>query len=238
MMMTIPPLPRKRLLALVQRARALANVALALLVCSGATGAQERQAATAVPPQVPNLAGRWELNTQQSDSPQGDVSVPAAGGRAGGFGGYGGYGGGQGTTGGGYPGGGAGVGAPESTVTREQMQRLLKASRVLLIVQDRTHVSLTDDDGRVVTLKPDGTTVKEEQFGQSIERTTKWDGRSLVTTAKLKGGAKVTQTFTKASEGLALVVVTRVAGGRLPRPLELKRVYDQAFQERVAGEDR
>jgi hypothetical protein len=48
---------------------------------------------------------------------------------------------------------------------------------------------------------------------------------------KLSNGAMVTQTFTKVSEGLQLVVVTKIEGGRLPRPLEIKRVYDQPFQE-------
>ncbi len=215
----------------------LVLAAMALLVSSGATRAQERGAAPAAPQQAPNMAGRWELNAQESDALGGEISVPASGGRGGGLGGYGGYGGGRGTTGatgGGYPGGGAGAGAPESSVTREQLQRLLKASRLLLIVQDQTHLSLTDDDGRVVTLTPDGTKVKEEQFGQSIERTTKWDGRSLVTLVKLKSGTKVTQTFTKASEGLQLVVLTKAEGGRLGRPIIFKRVYDQAFQDRAA----
>jgi hypothetical protein len=208
----------------------LVLAALALLVSSGAVCAQERAAAPAAPQQAPNLAGRWELNAQESDALGGEISVPAAGGRGGGLGGYGGGRGTTGATGGGFPGGGAGAGAPESSVTREQLQRLLKASRVLLIVQDQTRLSVTDDDGRVVTLTPDGSKVKEEQFGQSIERTTKWDGRSLVTTAKLKSGTKVTQTFTKASEGLQLVVLTKAEGGRLGRPIIFKRVYDQAFQ--------
>jgi hypothetical protein len=211
----------------------LALAALALLVCSGATDAQERPAGPAAPRQVPNLAGRWELNAQESDSLQGQLPDRASGGRAGVFGGYGGGRGTTGATGGGFPGGGAGSGAPESSVSREQMQRLLKASSVLLIVQDETHLSLTDEDGRVVMLKPDGTKVKEQQFGQSIERTTKWDGRSLITSAKLKSGTKVTQTFSKISEGLQLVVVTKVEGGRLPRPTQFRRVYDQAFQQRL-----
>ena len=69
------------------------------------------------------------------------------------------------------------------------------------------------------------------QAGTSIERTTRWDGgSSLVTAIKLSSGPKVTQTFTKISEGLQLVVVTRVEGGHLPTPIEIKRVYDQALQ--------
>ena len=43
-------------------------------------------------------------------------------------------------------------------------------------------------------------------------------------------GAKITQTFTKVFDGLQLVIVTRIEGGQFRKPLELKRVYDQAFQ--------
>jgi hypothetical protein len=132
-------------------------------------------------------------------------------------------------------GGGRGGGTTESATTREAMRRAMEASRVLLIVQHETHLSLTDEEGRVVTLTPNGTKVQEQQFGLPIERTTKWDGRSLVTTTKLKNGAKVTQTFTKVSEGLQLVVVTKIEGGQLSRPVEVKRVYDQALQTPLEG---
>jgi hypothetical protein len=220
-----------------------ALAALVPLVCAGAALAQEPAAAPAAPQQVPSLAGRWELNAQESDSPRGDVAVPASRGGTDGFGGFGGYGGGgtTGVTGGGYRGGGAGGagtrggGSTLAPATRDEIQRVLAAPRVLLIVQDDSHLTLTDEDGRVVSLKPDGAKVQEQHAGMPMERTTKWDGRSLVTTMKLKGGVKVAQTFTKASEGLQLVVFTKVEGGGLSRPIELKRVYDQAFQDRVAG---
>ena len=119
---------------------------------------------------------------------------------------------------------------PESNAVRQEMERALEAPRFYIIVQREGSVILTDDQGRVTTLKPDGTKVLGEQAGVAVDRTTRWDDRNLVTTAKLSNGAKVTQTFTKVFDGLQLVIVTRIEGGKLPRPIELKRVYDQAFQ--------
>jgi hypothetical protein len=110
------------------------------------------------------------------------------------------------------------------------MDRVIEAPRFFIVVQREASVILTDDQGRVTTLKPDGTKVVEQQAGGSVERTTRWDGRALVTMLKLSNGAKVTQTFTKVFDGLQLVIVTRIEGGSLPSPMVFKRVYDQAFQ--------
>jgi hypothetical protein len=172
-----------------------------------------------------DLSGHWELNVQQSERPGQAAGAPGEGGE--GRGGYGGGGGGRG----GYGGGGRGSGG-ESETTREQMRQVMQAARTLLIVQHANDLSITDDEGRVVTLKPDGNKVKEQQGGGNLERKTKWDGRSLVTEMKLEGGTKVTQTYTKVDEGLQLIVSTKVEGGRIPRAMEFKRVYDQALQSK------
>ncbi len=214
----------------------LALPALAWFLASSLAVAQVSQApagAQATPPPLPppQLAGRWDLNVQASDptpsqDPQqgeGDEDRSGGGGRSGGRGGY------SGRRGGGSEGARPSK-QPESEAVRQQIERALEAPRFLIIVQRENHLSLTDDEGRVTTLKPDGTKVVEQQAGASVERTTRWDDRSLVTTAKLGDGAKVTQTFTKVFDGLQLVIITRVEGGHLPRPVELKRVYDQAFQ--------
>jgi hypothetical protein len=189
-----------------------------------------------------DLSGHWELNVQQSERPGQAAGAPGEGGEGrGGYGGggRGGYGGGGGRGGfggmggrhGGYGGGGRGSGG-ESETTREQMRQVMQAARTLLIVQHANDLSITDDEGRVVTLKPDGNKVKEQQGGGNLERKTKWDGRSLVTEMKLEGGTKVTQTYTKVDEGLQLIVSTKVEGGRIPRAMEFKRVYDQALQSK------
>jgi hypothetical protein len=224
-----------------RRLAALALPALAWLMASSLALAQAPQApagAQVTPPPLPppQLAGRWELNVQASDPPRSQTDARGegtedrrGGGGGGGTGGRGGMGR-RGGMGGRSGTGGEAAKTEESTAARQEMERALEAPRVLIIVQHEAGLNLTDDEGRVTTLKPDGVKVSEQQAGASIERTTKWDDRSLVTTTKLSNGAKVTQTFTKVSEGLQLVVITRIEGGRIPTPIEIKRVYDQALQ--------
>jgi hypothetical protein len=187
------------------------------------------------PPPVapPSLAGKWELNVQASDpmSQPREPGEEGGGHRGGGRGGRGGMGGGgMGGRGGGMEGERGGGGTRDSESVQEEMRRIMEAQRVLLIVQHEANISVTDDQGRVVTLKPDGEKVKEQQAGATIERTTKWDGRSLVTQVKLSNGAHVTQTYTKVNEGLELIVATKIEGGRFPKGFEFKRVYEQALQ--------
>jgi hypothetical protein len=211
--------------------------ALAWLVASSMAMAQIPQAqagAQVTPPPLPppQFLGRWDLNVQASDPAP--TQEPKQGGdqedRGGGGGGRGGRGGGTG--------GGRGSRSefnrtpkqPDSAAVRQEMDRVIEAPRFFIVVQREGSVILTDDQGRVTTLKPDGTKVVEQQAGGSVERTTRWDGGALVTAMKLSNGAKVTQTFTKVFDGLQLVIVTRIEGGSLPSPMVFKRVYDQAFQ--------
>jgi flagellar hook assembly protein FlgD len=125
--------------------------------------------------------------------------------------------------------GGEGRPADRGGASREQMRALLAAPKTLVIVQHPDSISLTDDEGRIVVLKPDGNKEKQTFEGATVERKTRWDGRSLVTEVKLDGGMKVTQTYVKAAEGLQLIVTTRAEGGPMGRTVELKRVYDQAL---------
>jgi hypothetical protein len=220
---------------------ALALPALAWLMASSLALAQVPQApagAQLTPPPLPppQLSGRWELNVQASDPAPSETAARGEGteDRRGGGGGMGGRGGGMGRRGGmsGRSGMGGGEAAKpeESAAARQEMERVIEAPRFLIIVQHEADLNLTDDQGHVTVLKPDGVKVSEQQAGASIDRTTKWDDRSLVTTTKLSNGVKVTQTYTKISEGLQLVVTTRIEGGRRPNPVEFKRVYDQALQ--------
>jgi hypothetical protein len=213
---------------------------LSWLMASSLVLAQVPQApagAQVTPPPLPppQLAGRWELNVQASDPPPSEMAArgESSEDRRGSGGGMGGRGGGMGRRGGmsGRSGMGGEAARPEeSTAARQEMERVIEAPRVLIIVQHEARLNLTDDQGRVTVLKPDGVKVTEQQAGASIDRTTKWDDRSLITATKLSNGVKVTQTFTKVAEGLQLIVTTRIEGGRWGNPVEFKRVYDQALQ--------
>ena len=103
---------------------------------------------------------------------------------------------------------------------------------VLVIAQHEANLRVTDDEGRVLLLlQPDGVAVKVQQAGSSVlQRTTKWHDRALVTEVKLSNGARVTQTYVTADEGLRLVITTKVEGGRSVNPLAFKWVYDQTLQ--------
>ena len=209
-------------------------------VAQQAGGSETGQVVKPLPPPPPlpppSVAGRWELNVPASDpmpTPREPGEDGGGGHRGGGMGGRGGGMGGRGGMGGGGM-GGRGMGGDrserDSGAGQEEMRQAMEAQRVLVIVQHDAAVTVTDEGGRVVKIQPDGAKVKEEQAGKSIERTSKWDGRSLVTTVKLSSGTRVTQTYTKVAEGLQLVVATKIEGGRLPKPIEFKRVYDQALQ--------
>jgi hypothetical protein len=219
-----------------RRLSALALPALAWLMASSMALAQVPQAgagaqATQPPLPPPQLAGRWDLNVAASDPAP--TQLPQQGGGdadRGGGGGRGGRGGGTGGRRGTYGESSRGGAKEESPAVRQEMERAIEAPRFFIVVQREGSVILTDDQGRVTTLKPDGTKTVEQQAGGSIERTSRWDDRALVTATKLSNGAKVTQTFTKVFDGLQLVIVTRIEGGKLPSPMEFKRVYDQAFQ--------
>jgi hypothetical protein len=200
---------------------------------------QAAQVAVApLPP--PSFGGRWELNVVSSEqvptSDEGERAADPAGAPPTAPPGGGRSGGGPGSTGGrGGPGGlggpdGPDATRPESFSVQEQMSRVMDAPRVLTIVQKGDVITLTTGDGLATSLKADGIKVKEQQAGAPIERTSRFDGRSLVTETRLSNGTRVTQTFTKVMEGLQLVIATRVKGGRYREPLEFKRVYDQAFQ--------
>ena len=218
-----------------RRLSALALPALAWLMASSMAVAQAPPAqvgAQATPPPLPppQLTGRWDLNVQASDPPPslepkqgGDQEDRSGGGGGGGRGGRGGERGSRAEF-------NRTPKQPDSPAVRQEMDRVIEAPRFLIVVQRERNLILTDDQGRVTTLEPDGTKVVEQQAGGSVERTTRWDGGALVTTTKLSNGAKVTQTYTKVFDGLQLVIITRIEGGKFSSPIEFKRVYDQAFR--------
>ena len=120
--------------------------------------------------------------------------------------------------------------AVDTTASRQEMERAFDVPRALIIVQHEDEIRLTDDQGLVTVLKPDGKKVDEDQAGGNVQRTTQWNDGALVTTTTLVNGVNVTQTYTRTADGRQLIVVTRVEGGRSRKPVEMKRVYDQALQ--------
>jgi hypothetical protein len=225
-------------------AQASGQVPAAAGTVQAQTPAQGAAPATAQddPLQVTNVGGHWELNWQQSDKPPEAAVRPGDEGEGpeGGRGSRGGPppGGGMGGMGGGRMGGRGGMGRGERAgaddpSAREEMREALETARTLLIVEHPDRVTITNEKGAVrkLAVTPGDTKVKEDLGGgRSVERRTRWDGRKLVTEAVYSGGTKVTETFEKVAEGLQLIVTTKVENKRMGRPLELKRVYDQALE--------
>jgi hypothetical protein len=189
--------------------------------------------------QVGNVGGRWELNWRLSDKLPENAGAPArgepgeppsGGGHKGGGGGMGGGMPGRGGMGG-YGGhGGEGRGGERAAATAEQVRAFLQSQRTLVIVEHPDHVSITDETGQVQKLVTNGEKLKDERGGESFERRTRWDGRTLITEIALSDGVRITQTYQKVAEGLQLVITTKLENSKVSGPREFKRVYDQALQ--------
>ena len=207
-------------------------LAVAAAVSLGGFALGARVTAVGLPDDTdkPDLTGVWQLNRDKSDDPQkklkgtrtGTWTTPRAGT-------------GGGVTGGvaGAHGGFGGVGGrpyePESPALREAMGAVAEAPEKLTIVYRDADVVLTSGEGVAQTLRPNGDTVKEKTTGgHDAERTTKWDGSNLVTEVKMSGGVRLTQAYTRSSDGRELVVTSRLEGpGRV---VDIRRVYDAATE--------
>ena len=117
-----------------------------------------------------------------------------------------------------------------SAPSQQEMRRVAEPQPVLVIVRHDAHYTVNDAEGHVMRLRPDGVKVKDPQAWPALDRTTRWDGRALITEVTLSTGARVTQTYTTEDDGLRLVITTRVEGGHSRNPLTYKSVYDQALQ--------
>lgn len=115
---------------------------------------------------------------------------------------------------------------------RERLRELLTPARTLLIIEHPDAVTITDEHGGVEKIRPTGAWTKDEQAAKPLEQRAHWDGRALVSEVVLSDGTTITRRFQKAAEGLQLLVITKVDKGRLVPPMEMKRVYDQALQEK------
>jgi len=181
-------------------------------------------------PAHPQLSGTWEINLTKSQEQ-----------RRSGSGGFpGGMGRGPGGRGGGFPGrgrgGGGGGGEPPSEefpdLTRNGgdrgMRELLRPKPHLEIAQTDSSVRITDDAGWERDLLPDGRKVREElSQGGPAEVQSEWKGEKLVSLRKLDQGAEVKETFALDKKTGELVVELEVKSKRMPRAVEMKRVYDR-----------
>jgi hypothetical protein len=162
-----------------------------------------------------NVTGAWTLNRDLSDDPTKVMETMQAGR-------HGGSGGGHGP---GIHGGGGSRGGMDPEQMRARMSLLEPPSR-LTITQTDTSVTLTEGDGRSQTLTIDNRKESRALGNRTVEVRTKRDEGRLVKEMSLGDGMKLTETYSLDAQPRQLHVMVKLEGSHLPRPINLRRVYD------------
>jgi len=176
------------------------------------------------------LSGAWTVNKDLSDKPQ----IPGAAERSGREGqpptgrggGMGGFGGGRGRDGG--PGGGDRPSPEEMKKLQAQMRSVLEPPERLMITVEADSVIFTLADGRTQRLPTNGKKVKVMIDETETETQVKWDKARLVKISSLAGGTRVTETYAVEGDSRRLQVTVKIENWRMPQPLSVRRVYDDA----------
>lgn len=192
-------------------------------------------AASQVTPR-PAIAGQWRLNPQESTTARDAMQRGRGEGEGrpgGGEGGGGGFPGRRGMGGGGMRGGGGFRGGGMSDQSRARMRQTMElanhAPTVLWIALTDSSVTFLDDAADTLMLPTNGHKVKEKvEDGGDVERKADWTNAGLVLEEKVSGGGSVTETYVRPSDGKELYVIVKVKMGRMPQPLEFRRVYEPA----------
>jgi hypothetical protein len=98
------------------------------------------------------------------------------------------------------------------------MDAAMHAPTRLIIVKSETGLIVTDEEGVSTRVPLDGKKDTGAANGVPFETTAKWDNGKLRVERKFKGGLKLVEHFSVASEPRLLTVVSKVEGGRMPRP--------------------
>lgn len=177
----------------------------------------------------PRLAGIWEYNPEKSEVSRRGYGGGFPMGSRGGPGGRGGF---PGRPGGGGAGGNGEIPEDEFPIlgpggTDRGIQELLRAKQRLEITQGDDSLVIKDDAGWEREIYPDGRKMREElSQGGPAEVASRWKGEKLVTTRKLDRGAEITETYSLDRKTGVLVVQVEMRSRRMPRAINLKRVYD------------
>jgi hypothetical protein len=169
-----------------------------------ASGSPEGQQA-----QDTTLTGVWTLNKDLSDDPA--QTMAATHGERPGRSGHG-----------PWRHGGRGRGDPGQM---QAMHAQMHPAR-LTITQASGSITFTDGEGRSQTLTTNNKKQKLPLHNRTVEVRTKWDDGRLVKETSLGDGMKLTETYSVVSEPRQLHVMVKLEGSHLPRPVNLRRVYD------------
>jgi hypothetical protein len=201
----------------------------ALVVSTASTIPASAQSLPKERENAPNLTGAWTLNKHLSDDMAKLLEGMQGGDHVGSGGGHtppGGGGHGPGMHGGGA-GGNRGAMTPEQMrAMRARMSEVLDAPARLTIVQGDGSVTLTNGDGRSQRLMTNNKKEKRPVANQMVDVRAKWDDGRLVNETWFGDGMKLTETYSIASDRRQLNVAVKVEGSHLPRPVNLRRLYD------------
>jgi len=165
---------------------------------------------------VASLAGVWRLNPDKSQemNPQAVGSYQGVLGHRGTLGG-------AGRTGG-IPSGGRQEPLPDPAV----LLSLMRPIQELRIQQSDSTVAISDASGQFATYPLDGRKFREPQLiGEDIEIVAKWKDRKLTIERKLPSLGTIRESYALDPATGELVLEVKVSGSRLPRGIEMRRVY-------------
>jgi hypothetical protein len=197
----------------------------ALVLSTGSTAGASAQSERE---NVSDLTGAWTLNKDVSDNTAKLLEGMQGGDHGGSGDGHTAPGGGHGPGmhGGGAGGNRGGMSPEQMQAMRARMSEVLDAPGRLTIVQGDGSVTLTTADGRSQRLMTNNKKEKRPVGGQMAEVRTKWDDGRLVNETRFGDGMKVTETYSIGSERRQLNVAVKLEGSHVPRPVNLRRVYE------------
>ena len=171
---------------------------------------------------VASLAGVWRLNPDKSQemNPQAVGSYQGVLGHRGTLGG-------AGRTGG-IPSGGRQEPLPDPAV----LLSLMRPIQELRIQQSDSTIAISDASGQFATYPLDGRKFREPQLvGEDIEIVAKWKDRKLTIERKLPSLGTIRESYTLDPATGELVLEMKVTGSRLPRGIEMRRVYQPEVEK-------
>jgi hypothetical protein len=164
-----------------------------------------------------SLAGVWRLNPEKSR----EMNPQAVGSYRGTWVGQRGTLGGAGRTGG-IPSGGRPEPLPDPAV----LLSLIRPIPQLRIQQTDSTVAIGDASGQFATYPTDGRKFREPQLiGEDIEIVAKWKDNRLTLERKLPSLGTIRESYGLDRTTGELVLEVKVTGSRLPRGIEMRRVY-------------
>jgi hypothetical protein len=182
----------------------------ALLIGGAVSGAASQRPAA-------SLAGVWRLNPDKSQ----EMNPQAVGSYRGTWMGQRGTIGGAGRTGG-IPSGGRQEPLPDPAV----LLSLIRPIPELRIQQTDSTIAIADASGQYATYPIDGRKFREPQLvGEDIEIVARWKDRKLIIERKLPSLGTVRESYALDPATGELVLEVKVSGSRLPRGIEMRRVY-------------